>query len=108
MTNADAFGRARIASPTTLFDSVSQYNEAPLLWETTNTGTGALSHLPAEAAVQLSTGGTASGSGRAGLLGRLLLTLDAAGTGQDRLSVVATSLAGTANVGAAVNWRELY
>ena len=50
--------------------------------------------------------GQARAEGRNGILGRLPLVLDAAGTTADRLSVVVTSFTGTANVSASVTWRE--
>ena len=51
-------------------------------------------------------GGASRGSGRNGLLGRLALALNAAGDAGDTLSIVATSFTGTANMSAAVTWRE--
>ena len=60
--NLDAFSRLRTADPTTLFDSQHQYTKQPLLWDESLAGTGASTHLPNEASVRLSTGGTASGA----------------------------------------------
>ena len=61
--NLDAFSRLRTADPVTLFDSQLQYTTQPLLWDESVTGTGVSSHLPNEASVRLSTGGTGSGAG---------------------------------------------
>lgn len=47
----DAFGRARVSEPTTLFDSQMQYNAQPLLWE--SVGDGTATHVAAKAAVQM-------------------------------------------------------
>lgn len=60
--NLDAFSRLRTADPTTLFDSQLQYNKQSLYWDEALTGTGSATHLPNEASVRLSTGGTASGA----------------------------------------------
>lgn len=51
--------------------------------------------------------GSTRQSVRNGITSRLPLTLDAAGLNPMALSVVATSLSGTATVAAALNWREL-
>lgn len=51
-------------------------------------------------------GGVSRGIGRNSLLGRLPLTLNAAGTSGDTLSVVVTSFTGTANTAAQLTWRE--
>ena len=47
----DAFARARVSEPVTLFDSQLQYNAQPLLWVTSGDGTA--THVAAKAAVQL-------------------------------------------------------
>lgn len=60
--STDAFGRVRVSDPATLFDSQHQYTSQPLYWGEQATGTGAATHLPNEASVRLSTGGTASGA----------------------------------------------
>ena len=56
----DAFGRLRTSDPTTLFDHVNQYDNTPLLWETTLTGGATETHLPNQSATQLRCG-TANG-----------------------------------------------
>jgi hypothetical protein len=56
----DAFGRGRVSTPYTLFDTVNQYNESPLFWETKLVGAGAITHLPNESSVRMNVG-TASG-----------------------------------------------
>ena len=58
----DAFSRLRVSEPVTLFDSSSLYGDNGLVWESAVVGTGVLSNNLAAAAVQLSTGGTASGA----------------------------------------------
>src|SRR3990167_6002954 len=49
----DAFGRLRISNPVTLFDSQQQYNDNPLTWGTTLTGSGTSTHLPNESSVRM-------------------------------------------------------
>lgn len=56
----DSFGRSRVSDPVTIFDSQSEYDAQPLLWDTTLTGGGTSAHLPAESAVALAVT-TASG-----------------------------------------------
>lgn len=51
--NLDAFGRLRVSQPANLFDSKLTYNLAPLSWQTITTGSGAVAHLPAEAAARM-------------------------------------------------------
>ena len=59
----DAFGRVRVSDPVTIFDAAHQYNLNLLVWDTgLSLGTGAVTHLPLESAVALTTGGTASGA----------------------------------------------
>lgn len=60
--HADAFGRRRVSAVTTLFDSQLQYGLGPRDWSQQLTGTGAISHLPNESSVQLSTGGGLAGA----------------------------------------------
>lgn len=60
--SVDAFFRARVSHPQTLFDVQNQYNTQPLLFQTLTSGTGASSHLPNESSVQLGTGGVSSGA----------------------------------------------
>ncbi len=57
--NIDAFGRLRIASPFTLFDSQNRY-AIDAQFDTSTTGSGSTSHLSNESSVQLSVT-TASG-----------------------------------------------
>ena len=56
----DAFGRLRVATPNSLFDSQLQYDAQPLLWVTKSVGTSSQTHVPAESCVNM-TIGTASG-----------------------------------------------
>ncbi len=58
----DPFGRLRISEPYTYFDTTHQYDNSPLFWDTIVSGTGAISHVANQSAVQLTTGGTASGA----------------------------------------------
>lgn len=58
----DAFGRLRISDATTIFDSIQQFGDNTLVWETALVGTGLSSSLPNESSISMSTGGTASGS----------------------------------------------
>jgi hypothetical protein len=60
--DVDAFSRLRVSSVTTLFDSMQQYGDNTLIWETAVVGTGLTSSLTNESTVSMSTGGTASGS----------------------------------------------
>lgn len=48
----DAFGRARVSNPTTLFDSQMQYNNGPLFWQ--SVGDGTATHAAASASVAMS------------------------------------------------------
>lgn len=41
---SDAFGRQRVSNPTTLFDSQQQYDTSPLLWDSTTSGSGTVTH----------------------------------------------------------------
>lgn len=58
----DAFQRLRVSPPETLFDSTSQYDGLPLLWEEVVTGTASTTHLPNRSAVQMTVGATANDS----------------------------------------------
>lgn len=51
--NLDAFSRLRVSEPVTLFDSQLQYNLMPLLWESSTTGSGTVTHLPNESAARM-------------------------------------------------------
>ncbi len=57
---ADAFGRLRIAEPTTLFDAQFQYDTQPLLFQTSLVGSGTVAKTTNESSLTLSTGGTTS------------------------------------------------
>ena len=56
---SDAFGRARVSDPQTLFDSQSQYDTGPLLWQSVTAGGATVIHNANESAVDM----TASASG---------------------------------------------
>ena len=58
----DAFNRARVASPTALFEGSFQYDTQPLIYTTSITGTGSIAKTTNESSLTLSTGGTASGA----------------------------------------------
>lgn len=58
----DAFERLRVSTPTTLFDSIQEYDTNPLFWDSTVSGGGTITHLPNESSVQMSTGDGTSGS----------------------------------------------
>jgi hypothetical protein len=51
----DAFGRQRVSNPVTLFDSQSQYDALPLIWQNKLGQGGTATHRPAEASVRLET-----------------------------------------------------
>lgn len=56
---ADSFARLRTSNPTGLFDSQLQYDNSPLLWESSianNSGSATVTHLPNEAATLLTVG----------------------------------------------------
>ena len=58
----DGFGRSRVSEVHTLFDTQAQYSSGPRDWSTSVTGTGAVTHLPLESSVELSTGGAGNGA----------------------------------------------
>jgi hypothetical protein len=58
----DAFARLRVSNPVTLFDATNQYDKSPLYWDQTLAGGGAITHLPNESSVQMSTGDGNNGS----------------------------------------------
>jgi hypothetical protein len=60
--DADAFGRKRIAAPTTLFQLLYQYDTQPLFMQFNNVGTGSTVKTTSESSLTISTGGTASGA----------------------------------------------
>ena len=59
---ADAFGRARVSEPTSLFNAQFQYDTNPLIFQTSLLGTGSVTKTANETSITLSTGGTASGA----------------------------------------------
>ncbi len=58
--NLDIFGRVRVSIPQTRFEYANQYNAGPLVWAGLVAGTGAVTHRPDRAAVELSTSGAGS------------------------------------------------
>lgn len=54
--SVDAFGRLRVASPASIFDSQMQYDEQPFLWVSKEVGTATITHKPDESAVDLTLG----------------------------------------------------
>ncbi len=56
------FGRLAVSQTQSAYSSQQQYGDDPTLWETLNSGTGAITFLPNESTVQMSTGGTTSGA----------------------------------------------
>lgn len=59
----DATGRLRVSGNFPMFDNSNQYGINTRDWVGQLTGTGTQTHLPSEAALLMSTGGTASGAG---------------------------------------------
>lgn len=59
--NLDAFSRQRVSNPDTVFDSTFQYDLQPLIFEEITANGGAVTHVPDEAAAELSLDGTADG-----------------------------------------------
>lgn len=59
---SDSFGRQRVATPTTIFQLLYQYDTQPLFMQFSNTGTGSTIKTVNESSLTLSTGGTASGA----------------------------------------------
>jgi hypothetical protein len=57
----DAFGRLRVSNPVTLIDTLFQYGTNPFYWNSVLLSGGTITHLPNDAAVQL-TCNTTSGS----------------------------------------------
>ena len=62
-SSSDAFGRARVGTPVTLFNSIFRYNAQPLLWDTVATGGGTATKTTNVSSVTLNTGGTTNGDG---------------------------------------------
>lgn len=54
----DAFGRQRVSSPNTIWESSFLYDLQPLLYEQITTGSGAVAHSSNNSCATLSTGGT--------------------------------------------------
>jgi hypothetical protein len=62
MVNGDAAGRRQVVEPTTLYDFQHEYDQQPVTEETLATGSGnTATHNANEAAVDMTTGGTATG-----------------------------------------------
>ncbi len=57
-----ASGRLLVSQPVTLLSSQQQYGDNTDVWETSVTGTGAITFLPNESTIQMSPGGTVSGA----------------------------------------------
>lgn len=55
--SVDAFARWRVSQPTTLFDSLNQYDRGTLWWSESTTGAGAIGFTAAEASANLSVTG---------------------------------------------------
>ncbi len=55
-TATDAFGRARVSNPFTLFDSSFRYADNPGKWSTAVSGTGSASFVPNESSIALAVG----------------------------------------------------
>lgn len=53
LSATDAFGRQRVSAPVTIFDSQMTYDEQPLLWLTSLTGSGSITHNANKSAVEL-------------------------------------------------------
>lgn len=85
--------------------SWASVNDASIV-ESDVAGTTVTGGVVVESGFVTTAGGASRGSGRNGLLGRLALVLNAAGTTGDTLSVVMTSFTGTADCAASVTWRE--
>ena len=58
--SVDGFQRWRVSSPTNVFESILEYNDQPLFWETQLVGGATTNHLSDESSLELTTG-TASG-----------------------------------------------
>jgi len=59
--NLDAFGRLRVSNPESLFESTFQFDAQPLLWSSSLSGDGAVTHNANTASVDFSVG-TANGA----------------------------------------------
>lgn len=58
----DAFGRQRVSSPNTIWESSFLYDLQPLLFEQATTGTGTITHSATNSCAVLSAGGTGTAS----------------------------------------------
>lgn len=56
--NLDAFGRLRISSPFTIFDSKQIFSKQTIYWDESLTGSATITHQPSKASSLLSTGGS--------------------------------------------------
>ena len=61
-TATDAFGRARVSNPFTLFDSAFRYSDNPVKWNHTTSGGATVTHLPNESTMSLAVGTTSGDS----------------------------------------------
>jgi hypothetical protein len=60
--SVDAFGRARISEPETLFDSSFEYDLQPLFWDTSLSGGGDITHDSDKHAASLTVSGSTAGT----------------------------------------------
>ena len=58
----DSSGRIRVSETFSLFDTVHQYDASPLFWDTISVGSGSISSVANQSAVQLSVGTTSGDS----------------------------------------------
>lgn len=57
-TATDAFGRARVSNPFTVFDSNFRYSDNPTKWNGATTGSGSVTYLANESTISLNVGTT--------------------------------------------------
>lgn len=55
--SVDAFSRWRVSVPQTLFDTVNEFDAAPVFWSSETVGGGLIAHLPNESSVNLTVAG---------------------------------------------------
>lgn len=60
--SSDAFGRLRISSPFTLFDSAMRYGDNPFKWDQQDTGNATSTHLPNESSMLMTVSSTGDAS----------------------------------------------